>query len=1142
MSIRPLLLAFAILLGIFAAFSGRGEEAVPKWTVESLRAEIDQTRANGDLDEAAGAAVIERLESAVAQLEAKAGFEVRAEAARKEIEEGPAEVAALRAEMERRRSGVIPDSMKVEVDGPDEAGSEKGAEQLELRLATERTRVADLSRKLRAVEAELSELEDRPAEHQERLVTVTRLVGEAESKGAASTVGGETEESPRERADRILARTGLTALRAEQDALEQEALAFEIHRELVQARRDVLQSDLTLGRERVARWEDRADDLVAARIGEAEKQIADLGLQSLSSDPEVLRLVAESRELASGNQALLGRIAAADSTLAQARIELDRVRRESEDLRAQAGMGGLENAFADVVFELRGSLPSEPSLRAATERRRKEISTARLEAFRMARAIDAAASSGGQVEEWLELLRAKGVSEESLNEFRPQFTEFVANREKLRSDAVESNRRLASILGETNLVVAETVSEADALRDFIGERLVWSASSPPLGREAFTALPTAFATFFGTEAIAAYGRTLARTEGTRWMLAAVLGATLIVPRRRLRRFLAASAARCRRISIDNILNTAAAIAASLWLALPLPAGLAFLGWIFASDLSGGGKAFALGQGLMAPAPLWLVLRFASVLASRNGVAEAHFRWSRPFLDTLKRTLLALAFVYLPTHFFLVMAWAAGGDLSAFQGPGRLLFIGALIFSSLLLKRWFQSRDGLLSQIAKSPGGPHRMSRLLLAAAWILPLGLAGLAAWGHFLGAVTLADLLQKTVFVILGGVLIYGFLNRWASLKARRLALADVLAQREARRGGEESGEEDAVPKETDAIQAGEEARLAAEEEEAVDWAVVGEQTRLLIRAVVVLLALFGCWLAWSDALPALKYLDGRPLFGEVSLSDVIRLAVVVLLASLAFQNLPGVLELGFLRAVDLDPGLRNTVVTLCRYAVIALAVAFSFQALGLDWSRFGWIAAALSVGLGFGLQEVVGNFVSGLILLFERPIRVGDIVTVGGIDGVVSRIRIRATTITNWDKKEFIVPNKEFITGTILNWTLSSPVTRMVFPVGIAYGSDVERAREILLEIARAQPELLTEPAPSAVFENFGSSTLDLSLRCFVGKPEHRLELTHRINSLINERFNAAGIEMSFQHHEIHLKSVAPSIRLALEKTGEEEEKEKG
>ena len=211
---------------------------------------------------------------------------------------------------------------------------------------------------------------------------------------------------------------------------------------------------------------------------------------------------------------------------------------------------------------------------------------------------------------------------------------------------------------------------------------------------------------------------------------------------------------------------------------------------------------------------------------------------------------------------------------------------------------------------------------------------------------------------------------------------------------------------------------------------------------------------------------------------------------------------------------------ITLCQYIVIAVGTAIAFQTIGLDWSRFGWVAAALSVGLGFGLQEVVANFVSGLILLFERPIRVGDIVTVGGVDGVVTKIRIRATTITNWDKKEFIVPNKEFVTGTIMNWTLSSPVTRLVFPVGVAYGSDINRAREILLDIATSQPEVLKDPAPAAVFEQFAESSLNFTLRCFLGSTEQRLEMTHRINSLIYERFRAAEIEIPFPQRVIHLR----------------------
>ena len=132
-------------------------------------------------------------------------------------------------------------------------------------------------------------------------------------------------------------------------------------------------------------------------------------------------------------------------------------------------------------------------------------------------------------------------------------------------------------------------------------------------------------------------------------------------------------------------------------------------------------------------------------------------------------------------------------------------------------------------------------------------------------------------------------------------------------------------------------------------------------------------------------------------------------------------------------------------------------FTLLGIGWSQVQWLVAAVTVGLGFGLQEIFANFVSGLILLFERPIRIGDTVTVGGVAGNVSRIRTRATTITDWGRKELIIPNKEFVTGQVVNWSLSDQLLRLVIKVGIAYGSDTHLARDILMRVAKANERVL-------------------------------------------------------------------------------------
>jgi potassium efflux system protein len=197
-------------------------------------------------------------------------------------------------------------------------------------------------------------------------------------------------------------------------------------------------------------------------------------------------------------------------------------------------------------------------------------------------------------------------------------------------------------------------------------------------------------------------------------------------------------------------------------------------------------------------------------------------------------------------------------------------------------------------------------------------------------------------------------------------------------------------------------------------------------------------------------------------------------------------------------------------------------FRTIGVDWSKLHWLVAAL--GMGFGLREIVANFISGIIILFERPIRIGDVVTVGDTDGVVARIQSRATTIRNWDGKELMVPNKEFITGRLLNWSLSDQATHIVLSVGIAYGSNVRQAMQLLEEAARENENVLDDPPPSVIFESFGDNSLGLLLRCFVVSIDLRYPTMSTLNEFINEKFNAAGIVIVFPQRDLHLNTIRP------------------
>ncbi len=209
-----------------------------------------------------------------------------------------------------------------------------------------------------------------------------------------------------------------------------------------------------------------------------------------------------------------------------------------------------------------------------------------------------------------------------------------------------------------------------------------------------------------------------------------------------------------------------------------------------------------------------------------------------------------------------------------------------------------------------------------------------------------------------------------------------------------------------------------------------------------------------------------------------------------------------------------------------MATGLVLLFNAINLDWAKFGWIAGGLSVGIGFGMQEIVANFVCGLILLVERPIRIGDVVTVDGMMGTVTKIQMRAITITNMDRQDLVVPNKTLITGNILNWTLSASLNRIMIPVGVAYGSDTKKARQILVDVASDHPRVLEDPSPTASFEQFADSTLNLVLRAYLPDLENRIGTITDLHTEIDKRFAAAGIEIAFPQRDIHVRSDSDNV----------------
>jgi potassium efflux system protein len=261
-----------------------------------------------------------------------------------------------------------------------------------------------------------------------------------------------------------------------------------------------------------------------------------------------------------------------------------------------------------------------------------------------------------------------------------------------------------------------------------------------------------------------------------------------------------------------------------------------------------------------------------------------------------------------------------------------------------------------------------------------------------------------------------------------------------------------------------------------------------------------------------------------SITLAHLVVALPIVFLTWVSARNVPGLVETTLLERLPLDKPARYAITSLASYAIVILGIIFSAQAIGLRWEGIQWLVAALGVGLGFGLQEIFANFVSGLILLFEQPIRVGDVVTIGNTTGSVSKIRMRATIVTNWDRQELIIPNKTLITERLINWTLTDSTNRLEIRIGVAYATDTRVACRLLEEICAQHEHILVDPKPIVTFDGFGDSTLNIVIRCFLSRLDLRLPTIHELHTTINERFKNAGIEIAYPQQDLHIRSLPP------------------
>jgi potassium-dependent mechanosensitive channel len=998
---------------------------------------------------------------------------------------------------------------------------------------------------LALAQREVNEIQAEQDARIERRRELPQLLAEAKTRAAepapASPGAGES-------ADLAILRTTLAqarraAFEAEVRAYEQELLSYE-------ARGRVLDRRLTRAQQRVAHQQAQLDALQGA-LAERRKAAADRAVESAldsireaqTLSPEVREVVrklaegnAELAKVRTGESGVLHSIDDLSRKLANVDQKLGEIDADFERLSKKVAAGELTDSLGILLRKTRSQVPDVGKYRRFIRMRQTQIASvqARQEELRdqLSRLSDVDAAVA-------ETTRRFG------NDMSPDDR---ARLESLVRELLETRRRhLAALLRDNDLYFQrlvdfdarehELIDKAEQLLDFIDQRILWipSGAAGPIkvardGLEALAwlASPRSWIRVART-ALAALAQAPFLNLG---FVVMMLGALWL--RRPMQRRLRELAEQARAPTQTAIAPTLEALVITIAFAPWGPLAIAFAGWRLAVSPEATLFVRSIAQGLIGAGAIWVTLEIPRQLVRRDGPAVAHFGWPEAAVKTLRREISWVASIAVPLV-LVIQLFEARGEEAWRESIGRVALIAVLVAVTVFMHRILRE-GGALRAIVRDAQHVNIESwswRAVHYAALAVPIALALSAARGYYWTALRLGGSYHLTLvfmFVLLAAL---HLALRWTLLARRRLAFDKWRAEHEAELAkaaeGPDTGERQVLP------------------DEVLDLGDVDVQTSRLLYTSAAVAMLLGLWVLWSDLVPALGVLDHVQLWSttatqtvELTAADgtrslhseerIVPITLGRLLASfligfmtlVVVRNLQGMLEISLFQRWETGPGERYAVASIGKYAITLVGGVIAFNAIGIGWSNVQWLVAAMGLGLGFGLQEIFANFVSGLIILIEQPIRVGDTVTVGGVSGTVSRLLPPATWITGFDRKELVVPNKDFVTSQIVNWSLSDTMLRVDVPIGVAYGSDTEAVMRELLAIAEATEYVMADPKPRVLFLGFGDSTLNFELRVFSPDVDRTLPIRHELHLAIDRAFREAGIEIAFPQRDVHIRSV--------------------
>jgi potassium efflux system protein len=1061
--------------------------AAPAAAPDSLDAQLAARRteigADPSLDPARREAAQQRLQQAQLRLQSAAADRAEMQRLQAERQSAPAELAALAM----ATAAGSPDAAGRAEDAaagtqrPDKPWNERSLVQLEVETSAADGLVQSARARAAEADLQLASLRERRPTLGADLAAAREAAADAALRVAqVATAGPSAAETDSEQ---LLAR-------ANQQAAEARLALLGEQRDGADLREQLLESQLAAAQREVARRETRLqsllDELSRRRLAETAGQSAAWEGTVVGSYEVVAGIARSNRELAemcAGPGSITHQLGAVRREAA----ELERAISEftGDAAETYARLQGLGSSYAAGVLLSEGiaTLPSVAERERHLEQRRVRIGDTEM------RIVDLA-SELRRLERDLPgetaavLARLEGLPAADHDEAREVVGRLLDARRRIMTPLLRDLDQLRNGLVEMQARERDLVADVEAFGSNLHSRAPWVRNGP---RVALVDLPAAFAGLAalptGATWAGSWDAAVAAVDQEPWKAAwsvvavAAALAMLVMLRRRRRRASPGSAgaqpASPHMVLVAALLNGAAAVVLAT----------AVGGWI--QGIADAPVVLrAVGTTVLHLLPAAFVLGFLPALfAEQGGVASV-----RPSLEAISRrvrmTLWLLGGVVLLLLASRVLYAVGAAGLVAHGDLGARL---CLLIAGLLMAVGAYRATARAPQPA--PAADTRLQAvrpvLVRALPFVIPVAFGALLVHGFTLAAYDLARALIGTLLVLV------------VAGTVRRLFLEPAAAQGRSER-----------------------------------WSALRQGRLDLLHVLVVVAAAAGLLFVWADVIRSLEYLQDVPLWTAATVDGLKTVTVANLLSCLAvigatllaFWALPLVFGTDSLDSVQRGVGTRYAVVALFRYVVLFVGLAVAFSLLNIGWSKLQWLAAGLSVGLGFGLQETAANFFSGLTLLSERSIRVGDLVTVGDKTGIVTRIKVRATTVRDFDGLEVVIPNKELVTTQVTNWTLTDSKRRLQIRVGVAYESDTRLVVSRLLQAAGEVEGVLRRPAPQAFFEQFGDSVLQFRLYVWIATPQNGTQVNHELHMRIDDLFRESGISIDFPQQDVHLYPKGP------------------